>query len=129
MNILNGIKNFLTFVNDNWTTIAVIIGLGIAVYKKIRAFLKKTNDEKFEIAKAQIKEICLKLITDAEVDYDSWNKAGSIKRSQVIDLIFTKFPILNKVTNQETVIAFIDDTINESLKTLRDIMKDNTPTE
>lgn len=35
MNILNGIKNFLSLINDNWTTILVIIGLALALWKKI----------------------------------------------------------------------------------------------
>ena len=40
MNILDGIKNFLQFVNDNWVVIITIIGLMIAVYKKIKNYLK-----------------------------------------------------------------------------------------
>lgn len=67
----------------------------------------------------------LKLITDAEVDYESWNKAGSIKRSQVIKQIFTDYPILAKVTDQQTVIEWIDKTINDALKELRKIVAEN----
>lgn len=33
MNILNGVQNFLMLVNDNWTTIVVVIGLVIAIAK------------------------------------------------------------------------------------------------
>lgn len=120
--MMDGIKNFLQFVNDNWTSITVIIALLIALYQKIKAFVAHSNDEKIEAAKAQIKQIMLKLITDAEVDYESWNAAGSIKRAQVIQKIFADFPILSKVTDQQELINWIDMTINEALKTLRKIV-------
>ena len=86
----------------------------------------KSDEEKIEIAKTQIKEIILKMISDAEVDYEEWNKAGSIKRSQVINEIFEKYPILSKVTNQSQIIDWIDQTIDESLKILREIVSNNT---
>ena len=35
MDILNGIKNLLSLINDNWTTILVIVGLALALWKKI----------------------------------------------------------------------------------------------
>ena len=76
MNILDGIKNFLGIVNDNWTTIMVIIGLIIAISKKAKNYLSKSDEEKIEIAKMQIQETILKMISDAEVDYEEWNKAG-----------------------------------------------------
>ena len=67
----------------------------------------------------------LKMITDAEVDYEDWNKAGSIKRSQVIKEIFKEYPVLSKVTNQEEIIQFIDDAIDNSLKELRKTIEEN----
>ena len=99
--MMDGIRNFLQFVNDNWTSIVIILGLCVALYEKIKAFLSKSNAEKIEAAKAQLKEVMLKLITDAEVDYESWNKAGSIKRSQVIQKIFSDYPVLSRVTDQQ----------------------------
>lgn len=126
--MMEGIKNFLQFINDNWTSITVIIALVIALVQKIKSYVAKANDEKIEAAKAQIREIMLKLITDAEVDYDSWNAAGSIKRSQVIQQIFADFPILSKAVDQQAVIEWIDVTINEALKTLRKIVAEQDGT-
>lgn len=120
--MLDGLKNFLSFMNDNWTTIVVIISLLIAIYQKIRSFISKSNEEKIASAKAQIKEIVLKLITDAEIDYEHWNKTGSIKRSQVIQKIFDEYPILAKAVDQKAVIAWIDEFIDESLKELRKVL-------
>ena len=125
MSILDGVKNFLEFVNENWTTIVVIIGLIIAIAKKGVAFFSKSDEEKIAIAKKQIQETMLKLITDAEENYNEWKQAGSIKRAQVIDEVFANYPILSKVTNQEDLIKWIDDVIDESLITLREIVENN----
>lgn len=125
MNFLNGLQNFLQLINDNWTTIIVIIGLALAVFKKAKSYFSKTDDEKIAIAKKQITETMLKMITDAEVDYEDWNKAGSIKRSQVIKEIFKEYPVLSKVTNQEEIIQFIDNAIDNSLKELRKTIEEN----
>ncbi len=114
---MDGIQNFLTFINDNWTSIIVIIGLILAIYKKAKVYFSKSNDEKIAIAKAQIKERILKIITDAEIDFE-----GSIKRSQVIGEIFEKYPILSKSINQQEVISWIDKEIDNSLKTLRKVV-------
>lgn len=123
--MLDGIKNFLQFVNDNWTTIIIIISLGIALYQRIKTYVSKSNTEKIDVAKQQIKEIILKLISDAEEDYYYMTSAGSIKRSQVIQKIFEDYPVLSKVTDQETLIKWIDEIIDESLTTLREIVAVN----
>ena len=125
MSILDGIRNFLELVNENWTTIIVIIGLVIAIAKKGVAFFSKSDEEKIAIAKKQIQETMLKLITDAEENYDEWNQAGSIKRAQVINELFANYPILSKVANQEDLIKWIDEVIDESLITLREIVENN----
>lgn len=123
MNILNGIQNFLQFINDHWTNIIVVIGLTIAVAKKAKAFFGKSDEEKIAIAKKQIQEIMLKLITDAEVDYQEWVGAGGIKRSQVIERIFEMYPVLSKVTDQDKLIEWIDSVIDESLRVMREIFE------
>ena len=125
MDILNGIKNFLSFINDNWTTILVIVGLALALWKKIESYSKLSTDKKIEIAKKQISENILKLITQAEKDYAEWEKAGSIKRSEVISEIYKEYPILAKVVNQEELVKWIDEQIDNALPTLREIIKQN----
>ena len=125
MDILNGIKNFLSLINDNWTTILVIVGLALALWKKIESYSKLSTDKKIETAKKQISENILKLITQAEKDYAEWEKAGSIKRSEVISEIYKEYPILAKVVNQEELVKWIDEQIDNALPTLRDIIKEN----
>lgn len=123
MDVLNGIQNFLQFFEANWTSIFICIGLLFSIAKKTKSYMSKSDEEKITIAKKQIKEIMLKLVTDAESDYNEWTKAGSIKRSQVIEDIFLIYPILSKVTNQEELIAWIDETINEALEEMRRVIE------
>lgn len=123
--ILNGLYNFLNFIETNWGMIAAITILVVSIGKKIYAFLGKSQEEKVEIAKKQISETMLKWVTEAEKDYRLWVSAGAIKRSQVIDQILDKYPILSKVTNQEEIIAWLDDTIDEALKIMRNIFEEN----
>lgn len=125
MNFLTGLQNFLNIINDNWTTILVCAGLIVGIVKKTQDYLSKSDDEKIKIAKAQIKQVILKKISDAEVDYEEWNKAGSIKRSQVIAEIYKEYPILSKVVDQTELTKYIDDAIDDALVELRKIIDSN----
>lgn len=125
MHILDGIKNFLQLINDNWTILIIIIGLIISIIKKAQNYFSKSNEEKIAIAKEQVHEKILKLISDAELDYCEWSKAGSIKRSQVIGEIFDTYPVLSKVINQEELIQWIDKEIDNALVTLRQVIEEN----
>lgn len=125
MNVLHGIKNLLEFVNENWTMILVICGLAISLTTKIKNYLSKSDAEKINIAKEQIKEVMLTMITDAELGFEDWNKSGSLKRSAVIKKIFDDYPILSKVTSQEEIIKWIDAEIDNSLVTLKGVIENN----
>lgn len=122
---MDGIKNLLQILNDNWTTILVCAGLIVGLVQRTIRYFSKPNEERVEIAKAQIEQSILKMITDAESNYEDWNKAGEVKRSQVIGKIFAQYPILSKVVNQQEIIDWIDDEIDKSLKTLEDIIAKN----
>lgn len=125
---MEGLQNFLQFLNDNWTSILVCIGLVIGIVKKTQDYLSKNQEEKIALARKQIEKTILKMISDAEVDWQEWNKSGSIKRSQVIRQIYEEYPILSKVADQDTLIEWIDDQINRALDTLRSIVKTNEAT-
>lgn len=138
--MLTGLRNFLEIIYNNWTTICVIIGLLIGLYQKARKLFKKNQENKLEldreelerqieVAKKHIQEAMLKMITTAETDFESWNKAGEIKRSQVIKQVFDEYPILSKAVDQEAVVEWIDIQIDESLKTLRKVVEINKEAE
>ena len=125
MNVLTGINNFLNFINEHWTMIASIITICIVIANKIKAYFGLSQDKKIEIAKAQISEIMLMLVTKAEVSYSEWVKSGEIKRAEVIDQVFAMYPVLSKVSNQKEIIAWIDLAIDDALKTMRKIFEEN----
>ena len=125
MNFFDGIRNFLEFVNENWTAIAVMIGLTLTTAGKAMDYFRKSKEEKIEIAQKQIQAIMLKLVTDAEENYDAWNKAGSIKRAQVVEAIFSRYPILSKAASPQSLMDWIDQAIDEALVTLRKIVTGN----
>lgn len=122
---MEGLQKFLQLLNDNWTSILVCIGLVVGIVKKTQDYMSKSQDEKIEIAKKQIQTTILKMISDAEVDWQEWSKAGSIKRAQVIKQIYEEYPILSKVVDQKALTEWIDEQIDSALDTLREIVKTN----
>lgn len=125
MNLLTSINNVLMFINDHWSEITIGIALVLLIVKKIKAFMDQSDEEKIQNALKQAKEIILDSVTRAEVDYSEWKKSGAIKRAQVLNEIFAKYPILSKVTDQETLIKILDSYIDEALETLRTIIDTN----
>ena len=122
---MEGLQKFLHILNDNWTSILVCAGLIVGIVKKTQDYMSKSQEEKIELAKKQIQTTILKMISDAEVDWQEWSKAGSIKRSQVIKQIYDEYPILTKVVDQDALIKYIDEQIDGALDTLREIVKTN----
>ena len=122
---MDSVQFFLTFIAQNWTFIVVLIGMVVGFFQRILAYIGKSKEERVEIAKAQIQEILLKLVTSAEDDFAAWNGAGSIKRSQVIEEVYRRYPILSKVVDQKEIIAWLDKEIDNSLETLMDVIAKN----
>ena len=122
---MESIKSTLTFLYDNWTMILICLGLIVGIAKKTVSYLSASKAERIEIAKKQVEQAILRMITDAEKDYQSWQSAGAIKRSQVIEEIFAEYPILTKVVDQQALITWIDEQIDNALVELRKIIEKN----
>lgn len=105
------IKNFLDLVTNNWTTIIVVIGLCIALYEKIKSYMALSKNEKIQLAKDNIDKVILDLMTNAELYFAQYAKAGKIKRSEVIRKIYEMYPILSEYKNQDELIEYIDNKI------------------
>lgn len=119
---MNGVINFLTFLNENWISILILFGIILGFFQKTISYFSKSKNEKIDIAKTQVKEVLLKMVSDAEDEYIEISGSGKIKRSKVISNIFEQFPILSKVVDQESLIAWIDSEIDNSLEILRTII-------
>lgn len=124
MNFISGIKNLLMFVSEHWAGIVTVLCMMFLAYKRVADFMGKSEEDRIRIAKEQIRINMLKYVTDAEEDYANWVKAGEIKRSQVISQIYADYPILSKIVAQDDLIAWIDQTIDEALKTMRKIIEE-----
>lgn len=122
---MKGIQNLLEFINENWTSIMICVGVGISVYRKIKNYFNLSTDEKIEISKKQIKETILKTVSDAEIDYEELRGAGVLKRSEVIAKIYKDYPILNKIVDQELLLKELDTLIDGALEEIRSVVSKN----
>lgn len=87
--------------------------IGLAYFDR----LEEANiNQILEVVRASV----LKLMTDAEIDFSSYKKAGEIKKSQVINNIYKQFPILTKYKDQETLQAEISDIIENEMCKIRE---------
>lgn len=132
---MKGLQNLLNLINEHWTEIVGIIIVLYSIYLKAKKTYadwkaKSEAEKEAEIKKAQEKAIAsarqalgtqiLKMVAKAEVDWnDAGSKLGEIKRSQVIAEIYKQYPILETVADQQELLAYIDDLINEALIIVR----------
>lgn len=130
---MEGLKNLLELLNAQWPTISACIILVFALYTKAKKLYiewqKKTEEEKqaqidLQIANARavLKDVILGFVSKAEIDwnYDSPEKFGVIKRSSVIEEIYSKYPILLQVTDKDELLKEIDKLIDDALITVRE---------
>lgn len=120
---MESINKVLMYVNENWVQICVFLGLAIALAKNLKAFIKLSNEDKVKFAKNAIAQTLTRAVANAEYEYADWNKAGAIKRAQVIEEVFDRYPVLTKVTNQKEIVEWLDGEIDKSLAILGDTVK------
>lgn len=135
---MEAITRLLTWIRDNWASIIAILGLCYAIYLKAKKtytdWVAKTEEEKqaeldkqIEIAKKILGELILSLVSEAEVMWkDEGSKLGEIKRSYVINQIFEMLPVLSYVTDQEELLAYIDELIDKALVIVREKIRTET---
>lgn len=136
--MLNGLKNFLQIINDNWATIVMIATLVYAIYRKADATIKewraKSEAEKeaeiqrqIAAAKKVLGEEILKFVSKAEIEWQSDTcKLGPIRRADVIEKIYAKYPVLLYAASQEEMLKYIDKCIEDALKVVRETIRKET---
>jgi hypothetical protein len=136
---MNSLQKTLQFIVDNWSQIIIILTLLLTIYTKLKKFIEdwknKTEAEKkaeaekafnkaVETAKKALADYILILVSKAEIDWQSEDgKLGKTKRAQVIEEIYKKYPILEQVEDKKELLAYIDNLINEALKTVREELR------
>ena len=118
---MKGLIQLLTFLNNNWTFIVIIIGLLLILYKKIKSYLKLSTDEKINAALVAIKNTIIGKMVSSQIDWHGIKDAGSIKRAEVISKIYDEYPILKTYVNQEELLEKIDKIIDDALKEVKDL--------
>ena len=66
-----------------------------------------------------------KYVADAQERWSDYESAGGIKNSQVMDIIYTKFPILSTCTDQETLNKRLNELIDDALTYVRTTVDPN----
>ena len=129
---MQSIIRLLKFISDNWASIVMIVALLAGLYLKAKKAIQDWNnkteaEQEAEIKEAQnkalkaLKETILALVSNAEIGWsESGQHLGSIKRSEVIGQIFTMYPILLTVTDQDELTKKIDNMIDDALNTVRE---------
>ena len=132
---MDAVKNLLGYIYENWATIAAIFALAFAIYQKARKSwadwqAKSEAEKQKELEAAEAKAIAearaaignfiLSLVARAEIEFsDAGSKLGPVKRASVIDALYTRYPVLLAVADQEELLAFIDAEIDKALETVR----------
>ena len=88
--------------------------------------MKLTKEQKVEAALKVVKAELLKLMSDAEIEWQDFNKSGEIKKSQVISEIYKKFPFLAEYISQDELIEKIGEMIEEQKAKMDEIINNVT---
>lgn len=119
--------DIIAVLNSAWSIFIVILGIGIFAYSKITSYMKLSKEQKVEAALKVVKSELLKLMSDAEIEWQDFAKSGEIKKSQVITEIYNKFPFLADYISQDELIAKISEMIEEKMADMNKIINNITP--
>lgn len=117
---MESIKNLLEFLNENWSMILTIACLLYSLCVKIKNLVKMSKEEKEAAAWQGVQKIMLALVSSAEKEWGG--STGEIKRSEIIEKVYSQYPILKEVANQAAVERKIDELIDKALCQMRDVI-------
>lgn len=120
---MQGLVNTANFILENWSNIVFVAAVFIAVFFRIKKFFSMSKEDQKEAVLKVVKEEILKIMSDAEKDWDNYVKSGEIKKSQVINTIYEQFPALSSFANQDEIIKQISDMIDEVKPTMDKIFE------
>ena len=118
--------DIISFLDSAWSIFIVLLGIFIFLYSKITNYIKLSKEQKVEAALKVVKAELLKLMSDAEIEWQEFNKSGEIKKSQVISEIYKKFPFLAEYISQDELIAKIGEMIEEQKAKMDEIINNVT---
>lgn len=104
------------FICENWFVIVVAIAVVIYTVEKT---LMLSQEERIAMAKYIIAVSIDAIVAEAEEKFADYEKSGQLKRSYVIQTIYTKHPEFGRTVEQEELIEWIDKLIEDSVARLR----------
>lgn len=114
---MDGILNFIDFFVENWSMLATFLAVLIAFAVRVRTWLKKDKQARIDSAVKAVRNSMLSLVASAEDQYG--HGTGAIKRSQVLEKIYERYPVLANA-NLETE---LDNMIYDALVDLREVLE------
>lgn len=122
---MDSIRRTVSFIIDNWSAIATVICIIIAVSLRIKSFMRLSKEDREKAAWDAVKKIMLALVSSAEKEWGS--KTGAIKRAEIIQQIYKAFPVIKEQADQQAVERRLDELIDKSLCEMRDILDSANP--
>ena len=126
MDSLSLLKDFIT---NYWSFFILIICLFVIVTETIEKFKGMSEEQRIEALMKLIKELIIKLMADAEINWSEITKSGKIKRAEVISEVYKQYPILSTFKDQEAIIAEIDKMIDEAVDEVEKFVYDGNVSE
>ena len=125
---MTGTKLVFHFLLDNWLDILIGLLIISIIIEDIRAIIKRMDTKKIVKTLEKISGSIASYVNDAEMKWAKKHivKAGAVKRAEVISKIYEKYPELSDYVNQELIINSIDELIDNALKGIENMRKDDT---
>ena len=125
---MNASEGFIEILS-NLVNILIVVAAILYAIDRVINFMKLSKEEQKEAALKIIKEELLKLMIEAEKNWDDISKSGKIKRSEVITELYNRFPILKEFKDQDKLLEELDKMIDDTKVIMDKIIEENTKKE
>ncbi len=120
------VNNIVNSLSNSLPTIIIVIAIVIGAVRTAIQYSKMTKEEKVNAALKVIKEELLKLMSDAEIEWEDYKKSGELKKSQVLKEIYSQFPFLATYIDQDTLVNKLYELIDNEMENMNKIINNTT---
>ena len=120
------VNNVVNSLSNSLPTIIIVIAIIIGAARMVIQYSKMTKEERVNTALKVIKEELLKLMSDAEIEWEDYKKSGELKKSQVLKEIYSQFPFLATYIDQDTLVNKLYELIDNEMENMNKIINNTT---
>lgn len=120
------VNNIVNSLSNSLPTIIIVFAIIIGAVRTAIQYSKMTKEEKVNAALKVIKEELLKLMSDAEIEWEDYKKSGELKKSQVLKEIYSQFPFLATYIDQDTLVNKLYELIDNEMENMNKIINNTT---